>query len=250
MNRAKRGPRPAVRGTAALGLAILLGFMCAPRISSAQSPAKDVPAAPQASGAPSVPAAPQSASATPAGPTAAERFKNIQVLKDIPADSLIPSMNFISASLGVECAFCHVNPFDKDEKQEKATAREMITMTMAINKDNFKGHREVTCNTCHRGASKPVAIPLFMEASATAPAPEKAANPPSAIGIHAQSGSDRREIHAIDWRFGCRKQTCDAHRSSDSRRRKAQRDADGFIQGARQSSFRIAHFARRFHGRH
>jgi hypothetical protein len=74
-----------------------------------------------------------------------------------------------------------VNPFDKDEKQEKATAREMITMTMAINKDNFKGHREVTCNTCHRGASKPVGIPLFMEASATAPTPEKAANPPSAM---------------------------------------------------------------------
>src|SRR5580698_3878240 len=32
---------------------------------------------------------------------AEEQFKNIQVLKGIPADQLIPSMQFITASLGV-----------------------------------------------------------------------------------------------------------------------------------------------------
>ena len=35
--------------------------------------------------------------------TAEQHFKNIQVLKNIPADQLIPSMQFIAASLGVEC---------------------------------------------------------------------------------------------------------------------------------------------------
>ena len=32
----------------------------------------------------------------------------------------------------------------------------------AINKDNFEGHREVTCYSCHRGKANPVAIPAVM----------------------------------------------------------------------------------------
>jgi len=40
--------------------------------------------------------------------TAEQQFKNIQVLKNIPAEQLIPSMQFIAASLGVDCEFCHV----------------------------------------------------------------------------------------------------------------------------------------------
>jgi photosynthetic reaction center cytochrome c subunit len=112
----------------------------------------------------------QSAAAPHSGPapggapgaakTAGEQFKNIQVLKDIPADQLIPSMQFIAGSLGVECDFCHVRgAFDKDDKPEKATARKMITMMFAINKDNFGGRREVTCSTCHHGANDPANTP-------------------------------------------------------------------------------------------
>jgi photosynthetic reaction center cytochrome c subunit len=110
-------------------------------------------------------AAPQTPPATSpaaAPKTAAEQFKNIQVLKDIPADQLIPSMQFITASLGVECEFCHVQgAFEKDDKKPKVTARKMITMMMAINKDNFEGHREVTCYSCHNGAMHPVSTPLI-----------------------------------------------------------------------------------------
>lgn len=48
--------------------------------------------------------------------TAEQQFKNIQVLKGAPADQVIPAMQFISSSLGVECDFCHVqNAFDKDD---------------------------------------------------------------------------------------------------------------------------------------
>ncbi len=94
--------------------------------------------------------------------TAAQQFKNIQVLKEIPADQLVPTMQFISASLGVECDFCHVErEMDKDDKKTKKTAREMMRMMAAINQNNFSGEREVTCNTCHRGAIHPEAIPAI-----------------------------------------------------------------------------------------
>jgi len=69
---------------------------------------------------------------------AEEQFKNIQVLKGIPADQVFPTMQFIAASLGVECDFCHVqNAFEKDDKKPKQTARKMVEMMFAINKDNF-----------------------------------------------------------------------------------------------------------------
>lgn len=91
---------------------------------------------------------------------AEEVFKNIQSLKGTPADQLIPAMQFISASLGVECGFCHVHgKMDADDKREKKTARDMIAMTNAINTGHFKGHREITCNSCHNGAEHPKGIP-------------------------------------------------------------------------------------------
>src|SRR6201993_2848095 len=94
---------------------------------------------------------------------AEEQFKNIQVLKGIPAEQVFPTMQFITASLGVECEFCHVqNAFDKDDKKPKQTARKMMEMMFAINKDNFDGHREVTCNSCHHGSEHPAAIPAVM----------------------------------------------------------------------------------------
>jgi photosynthetic reaction center cytochrome c subunit len=104
----------------------------------------------------------QTPPAPPVPKTASEQFKNIQVLKDIPADQLIPAMQFMTASLGVECEFCHVHgAFDKDDKKPKVTARKMITMMLAINKDNFDGHREVTCYSCHNGATHPISTPVI-----------------------------------------------------------------------------------------
>lgn len=89
------------------------------------------------------------------------KFKNLQVLKDVPPDQLIPAMQFITASLGVECEFCHVrDAFEKDDKQAKQTARRMIQMMFAINANQFQGERAVTCYTCHRGSAKPVSIPM------------------------------------------------------------------------------------------
>ena len=102
--------------------------------------------------------APQASTAAPR--KAEEQFKNIQVLKGVPAEQVFPTMQFIAASLGVECEFCHVqNAFDKDDKKTKQTARKMMEMMFAINKNNFDGNREVTCYSCHRGSAHPLAIP-------------------------------------------------------------------------------------------
>ena len=101
-----------------------------------------------------------------AGPpkTASEQFKNVRVLKDIPADQLIPAMQFIAASLGVECEYCHVeHAFEKDDKKTKVSARKMMEMMLTINQENFEGHRVFTCYTCHQGGSKPVDVPVIAE---------------------------------------------------------------------------------------
>jgi hypothetical protein len=110
-------------------------------------------------------APPQATPPSGAGPKLAEeQFKNIQALKGIPAEQLIPSMQFIAASLGVECEYCHVeHANEKDDKKNKVTARKMINMMMAINKDNFEGHRVVTCYSCHRGSAEPVGTPIISD---------------------------------------------------------------------------------------
>jgi hypothetical protein len=116
----------------------------------------------QSSGPAHTPEATQAAN-TPGPKKAEEQFKNIQVLKGIPAEQLIPTMQFITASLGVQCDFCHVQQaFEKDDKKNKQTARKMMEMMIAINADDFDGHRAVTCNSCHNGNPKPQAIPPVM----------------------------------------------------------------------------------------
>ena len=104
---------------------------------------------------------------------AEEQFKNIQVLKGIPADQLIPAMQFIAASLGVDCEYCHDHQaMDNDDKKPKKIARKMMTMMFDIDKANFDSHLEVTCYSCHRGAAKPVSIPIIKDEEPAAPAAE------------------------------------------------------------------------------
>ena len=100
-------------------------------------------------------------------PTAEKAYKNIKVLKDMPASQLMPVMHLMRSALGTRCDFCHVaegNQYELDTKKEKETAREMIRMVFAINKENFDGRTVVTCNTCHRGQEQPVNTPPIGQA--------------------------------------------------------------------------------------
>jgi photosynthetic reaction center cytochrome c subunit len=125
------------------------------------------------------------AAATPDQSKAEGRFKNIQAFKGYPADAVFPAMQFMSAALGVDCEYCHVDREpEKDDKKEKTTARKMIAMTLAINHDNFDGHLEVTCMSCHRGSTRPVAVPAIAAGEPKEePAPPKAADLPTASAV-------------------------------------------------------------------
>lgn len=110
----------------------------------------------------------QNAVKSDSGKTAGEFYKNIKVLKNIPASRLLPTMHFIEAALGMNCGNCHVRDqqkgweFDKDKKPEKRKARMMIRMMESINNKSFKGHMAVTCFTCHRGSPDPQKIPAVL----------------------------------------------------------------------------------------
>lgn len=96
--------------------------------------------------------------------TAEQRWKNIQVLKGIPASELNVTMNFIAGALGVRCNYCHTptglwpQGYEKDDLKPKQIAREMIRMTRQINETSFAGRVPVTCATCHGGHTRPAAF--------------------------------------------------------------------------------------------
>ena len=101
--------------------------------------------------------------------TAGEAYKNIKILKDIPASQLLPGMRYITTALGVKCSYCHVKDnFPSDDKRPKQTARKMMTMLTAINANNFSGRPEVSCYTCHQGHHEPMGVPA-LPAAATEP---------------------------------------------------------------------------------
>ncbi len=90
--------------------------------------------------------------------TAGQKFKSIKVLNDMPADQMGKVMNMMSASLGVDCKFCHASndgDYEKEGFEHKDMARTMLKMTFDLNKNVFNGRPEINCNTCHKGISHP-----------------------------------------------------------------------------------------------
>ena len=91
-------------------------------------------------------------------------FKNVKTMADVPAGRLLAIMNVgYGKSLGVSCTHCHIaGQWDKDDKTQKQTARDMSAMAARINNEllknipNLKGPNAiVNCTTCHRGQVKP-----------------------------------------------------------------------------------------------
>jgi mono/diheme cytochrome c family protein len=93
-------------------------------------------------------------------------FKNVQVLKGIPVDQFLGTMGLFAAALSADCSACHTGAGTDDPKWEedtprKRTARRMIEMVQAINRDHFNGRQQVTCWTCHRGTTRPLVTPTL-----------------------------------------------------------------------------------------
>jgi photosynthetic reaction center cytochrome c subunit len=89
----------------------------------------------------------------------------VKVLRGLTVPQFELEMQLMNQALGVGCAHCHTrNNFASEENPRKATARRMIEMTQAINKQFFPDYRpdpetsrfgKVTCFTCHQGSEKP-----------------------------------------------------------------------------------------------
>ena len=91
-------------------------------------------------------------------------FKNIQMLKGMPAGRVLAIMQIgYSKSLGVDCTHCHVpGQWEKEDKPTKQITREMSDMVKAITTKYLKEIKDlknpnpvVNCTTCHRGQVKP-----------------------------------------------------------------------------------------------
>ena len=101
----------------------------------------------------------------PPQPMAENVFRNIQVLKGIPADEFMETMGMFAASLVYDCTGCHVEDIlVRREAFAEPTpriqrARQMVVMVNALNKQYFAGQPRVTCFTCHRGSGFPEAVP-------------------------------------------------------------------------------------------
>jgi rubrerythrin len=94
---------------------------------------------------------------------AGEVFKNVQLLKDVPAARFLRIMQTgYAQSLGVGCEHCHVEErWEADEKRPKRATREMMKLVRDINaslaamQEIDTSDATVNCTTCHRGFVKP-----------------------------------------------------------------------------------------------
>ena len=132
------------------------------------------------------------AAAAPQQPASAGATRpNLRVLQALPEAQLFPLMNLLADSLGVQCDYCHVQAtpdfsrtpsnvggwvWDRDDKPQKRTAREMMRMVIDLNAGPFKGESRVTCFTCHRGSTQPARTPPL-------PPPAGSATTPAALPL-------------------------------------------------------------------
>jgi hypothetical protein len=91
-------------------------------------------------------------------------FRNVRVLKDMPAGEFVRQMDTnYGRGLGWTCNNCHVvGEFNSDTRKNKRIARQMQEMTLRLNQREFPRIKEldaeyekVTCVMCHRGSNEP-----------------------------------------------------------------------------------------------
>ncbi|HEV7670758.1 MAG TPA: photosynthetic reaction center cytochrome c subunit family protein [Thermoanaerobaculia bacterium] len=114
-------------------------------------------------------------------------FKNIKLLRGVPAENVLRIMEFgYARSLGVSCVKCHT-PADwsSDAKPNKEITRRMAALAADVSK-TITAYPErkdeepavVNCTTCHRGKSHPATsldpppTPVTPPAPPTPPTPQ------------------------------------------------------------------------------
>src|SRR5258707_9006929 len=124
---------------------------------------------------------------------------NVKVIpKTTPVIQVVGMMRNFTGALGVRCPFCHVGQegqplaqfdFAKDEKRTKLTARQMMRMVEEINRRvdtlpehaQMTSHVEGTCQTCHRGGSRPMPLEQLIQETAQTPGAGSAARAHPAV---------------------------------------------------------------------
>ena len=96
---------------------------------------------------------------------AGQVFKNVQLMKDMPAKRFLIAMDSTFArALSRDCTSCHVpTDYADDSRPGKVRARIMIAMMNAINTEHLtkmpagRGGNTpmINCMTCHRGNGNP-----------------------------------------------------------------------------------------------
>ncbi|MBW4035634.1 MAG: photosynthetic reaction center cytochrome c subunit [Proteobacteria bacterium] len=135
--------------------------------------------------------APEALPQNNAGPPAGSIYKNVQVLKNVPAGAfariMVSMTQWVAPKQG--CGYCHVSGnFASDAKYTKRVARRMIQMTIYTNAV-WKSHVKnvgVTCYTCHRGNNNPQYVWF------------KSVEPPHATGLMATETGEARPSLAAD----------------------------------------------------
>jgi hypothetical protein len=97
---------------------------------------------------------------TPAAPKCEDVYTDIKVFRGMPASDLIPAMEFMSASMRMNCTGCHKGQDYAAPTKGKEDARRMVLLQRDINEKWFNNRLEVTCMTCHNYKDHPNALPL------------------------------------------------------------------------------------------
>jgi hypothetical protein len=105
-------------------------------------------------------------------------YKNLKVLsKKISDEDMDYVMQSFSVNLGANCLFCHPGKqqgsefsidYVTDVLQNKRVARDMLKMTMKLNKKYFNTpmtglmntRGKIWCKTCHQGSPVPILPPV------------------------------------------------------------------------------------------
>jgi outer membrane lipoprotein-sorting protein len=107
-----------------------------------------------------------------------QAFKNVQLLRGIPADEFMDTMGMFSAATGMNCVDCHVEDAGgdwakyADDNDYKRTTRMMIVLMNNLNQSYFGGRRVLTCYSCHNGGRRPRTLPNLVTQYAVAPPAE------------------------------------------------------------------------------